>query len=81
MIHVVSLAIPIFLITSGLWACRSSSNTQHGSEELLADAEHLGSTEKRPSKVAPPTSRGYDIVLKDWMEHISIYPLYVLNFY
>ena len=50
-------------------------------EELLADAEQLDSTEKRPPKVTLPTERGYDIVLKYWLEYVSICPLHVLNFY
>ena len=50
-------------------------------EELLADAVQLGSEEKRPPKVAPPTERGYDIVLKYWTEYVPIFPLLCTGFH
>jgi hypothetical protein len=37
-------------------------------EELLADAELLGSEEKRPPKIAPLTRRGYKSILSLWQE-------------
>jgi hypothetical protein len=35
-------------------------------EELLADLEEIGHLKPGPPGVAPPTKRGYDIVLKFW---------------
>jgi hypothetical protein len=39
---------------------------QLSQEELLRDVEQLDSEEKDRLQVAPPTKRGYDIVMSHW---------------